>query len=74
VTAGDSGGENNRKEPTVAHFYVYRDKALKWRWHLRSGSDIIADSGQGYSSPQAAERGINAVKRVAPTALVVHQK
>jgi uncharacterized protein YegP (UPF0339 family) len=58
----------------AAHFYVYPDRVGKWRWHLRSGSDIIADGGQGYSSPQAAERGISAVKRVAPTAPVVHQK
>lgn len=50
------------------YFYVYEDAVGKWRWHLRSGSDIIADSGQGYATKQGAERGIEAVRRVAPTA------
>jgi len=55
------------------YFYVYRDAVGKWRWHLRSSSDIIADSGQGYSTQYACERGIAAVKRVAPLADVVHE-
>jgi uncharacterized protein YegP (UPF0339 family) len=55
------------------YFYIYRDAAGEYRWRLWSGSDIIADSGQGYSSPQAAERGVLAVKRVAPAARIVHE-
>ena len=53
------------------YFYVYEDRNGKWRWHLRSGGDIIADSGQGYATKYGAERGVAAVKRVAPNATVV---
>ena len=30
-------------------FWVYRDRAGKWRWRLRAGNGkILADSGQSY--------------------------
>lgn len=28
---------------------VYRDSAGEWRWRLRYGGDIIADSSEGYT-------------------------
>jgi uncharacterized protein YegP (UPF0339 family) len=31
---------------------VYQDKAKEWRWRVKSGSNIIADSGEGYKNRQ----------------------
>lgn len=54
-----------------ATFQVYRDEIDDWRWRLlHDNGNIIADSGQGYSSKQAAVRGIESVKRNAPEAAV----
>lgn len=52
-----------------ATFEVYQDRADEWRWRLvhRNGN-IIADSGEGYSSRQNAEKGVESVKRNAPDA------
>ncbi|GAA0247096.1 HVO_2922 family protein [Haladaptatus pallidirubidus] len=52
------------RPPTQASFELYRDHADEWRWRLvhRNGN-IIADSGEGYSSKQAAKKGIESVKR-----------
>ena len=47
-----------------ATFEVYRDSAVA------SNGNIIADSGEGYSSKQGAERGIESVKRNAADAEV----
>jgi uncharacterized protein YegP (UPF0339 family) len=50
-------------------FEVYRDSADEWRWRLvASNGNIIADSGEGYSSKQGVKRGIDSVKRTAPDA------
>ena len=52
----------------MATFEIYEDRAGEHRWRLRSGSDILADSGEGYSSRSAAHEGIESVKRNAPDA------
>jgi len=50
-------------------FEVYRDSADEWRWRLvATNGNIIADSGEGYSSKQGAERGIESVRRNAADA------
>lgn len=52
-----------------ATFQVYLDEIEDWRWRLlHDNGNIIADSGQGYSSKQAAVRGIESVKRNASEA------
>ncbi len=52
-----------------AAFELYEDKAGEYRWRLRHrNGNIVADSGEGYSSRSAAEDGINSVKRNAPAA------
>ncbi|WP_435066291.1 HVO_2922 family protein, partial [Halobaculum sp. EA56] len=58
-----------------ATFDVYRDKAGQWRWRLvhRNGN-IVATSGEGYSSDRAARRGMRSVKRNALGAAVVWQR
>ena len=58
--------------PRGPKFEIYQDGANEWRWRLVvSNGNIIADSGEGYSSKQGAERGIQSVKRTAPDAQVI---
>lgn len=45
----------------MSRFEIYEDKSGKYRWRLTSGNDIIADSGEGYSSKSGAR---DAVERV----------
>jgi hypothetical protein len=55
--------------PAAPAFEVYQDKAGEWRWRLvASNGNIIADSGEGYSSKQGVKRGIESVKKNAPEA------
>jgi uncharacterized protein YegP (UPF0339 family) len=44
-------------------FELYEDSSGEWRWRLRAGGDVVADSGEGYSSKQAAEEAIERVQR-----------
>ena len=57
----------------AARFEYYRDRANEWRWRLRSSNnvDIIATSGEGYTTKAGCLNGIDAVKREAPGAAVV---
>ena len=53
----------------AAVFELYEDRASEWRWRLRhQNGNIIAASGEGYSSKAGAENGIESVKENAPTA------
>lgn len=50
-------------------FEVYQDSAGQWRWRLVApNGNIVADSGEGYSSKQGAKRGIESVREGAPDA------
>ncbi|MFB6141150.1 MAG: HVO_2922 family protein [Halosimplex sp.] len=52
--------------PSSATFEVFRDSAGEWRWRLvAANGNVVADSGEGYSSKQGVERGIESVKRTA---------
>lgn len=54
-----------------ATFELYVDRAGQWRWRLRhQNTEIIADSGQGYSSRRAAQNGLKSVMRNASNAPV----
>ena len=54
-----------------ATFEVYEDNAGEWRWRLVvTNGNIIADSGEGYTSKQGAKRGIRSVKANVPDATV----
>ena len=54
-----------------ATFELYEDTTGKWRWRLvHDNGNIIADSGQGYSSKRRARGGIESVKTNAPAAPV----
>jgi uncharacterized protein YegP (UPF0339 family) len=52
-----------------ATFEIYEDRAGQWRWRLvHANGNIIADGGEGYSSQQKCEQGIESVKQNAPDA------
>ncbi|WP_135825505.1 HVO_2922 family protein [Halorussus ruber] len=52
------------RPPAQATFEVYEGRDEKWRWRLvHDNGNVVADSGQGYSSRQAAEKGLRSVKR-----------
>lgn len=52
-------------------FELYEDNAGEWRWRLRHwNGNIIADSGEGYSSKRTAQQGIKSVQENAPDALI----
>lgn len=46
----------------MSEFDVYEDSAGEYRWRLTSGSDIIADSGEGYSSEDGARQAVSRVQ------------
>ncbi|WP_348612950.1 HVO_2922 family protein [Halobaculum rarum] len=60
---------------SLARFELYRDRADEWRWRLvhRNGN-IVATSGEGYSSDRAARRGMQSVMRNAPGAAVLRDE
>jgi amphi-Trp domain-containing protein len=54
-----------------ATFRRYVDSEDRWRWRLvHDNGNIIADSGQGYSSKQKAKQGLRSVKTNVPGAAV----
>lgn len=55
----------------MATFELYEDKAGEYRWRLKSGSDIIADSSEGYRSRSAARDALERVQEDAPGADVL---
>jgi amphi-Trp domain-containing protein len=58
-----------------ATFELFEDSAGEYRWRLRhDNGNIIADSGQGYSSKQKAKQGLRSVRRNAPGAPVEEQE
>ncbi|QLK24954.1 DUF1508 domain-containing protein [Natrinema zhouii] len=64
-TAETSGSER------TSRFEVYEDKAGQWRWRLvHWNGNIVADSGEGYSSRSNAERAARSVMRSAPSASI----
>src|SRR5262245_29141274 len=59
------------EKKSTATFEVYKDKAGEFRWRLRAqNTNVIASSGQGYSSKQACLDGIESVKKSAADAPV----
>jgi uncharacterized protein YegP (UPF0339 family) len=55
----------------MMHFELYKDSAGGWRWRLRAANgNIVADSGESYTTNANAEAGIASVKRGASEAPV----
>lgn len=47
------------------YFEIYKDARGEFRWRLKSGNhQVIATGGEGYSTKQACQKGIDAVKKV----------
>ncbi|WP_433625864.1 HVO_2922 family protein [Halomicrococcus sp. NG-SE-24] len=64
VTQADGTTVEAFRPPAQATFEVYEDESGAWRWRLRhQNGNVVADSGQGYSSKRAAKKGIESVKR-----------
>ena len=64
VTQLDGGTVEALRPPAKATFEVYEGKDGKWRWRLlHDNGNVIADSGQSYSSKRSAQKGIRSVKR-----------
>jgi uncharacterized protein YegP (UPF0339 family) len=55
----------------MATYEIYEDKRGEYRWRLSSGNDIIAGSGEGYSSKSGARDAIDRVTNDAPDADVL---
>ena len=54
----------------AATFELYKDKPVEFRWRLRhDNGNIIADSGECYTTKESAMNGIESVKNNAPEAL-----
>jgi uncharacterized protein YegP (UPF0339 family) len=55
----------------MAKVTYYRDTAGEWRWRLvAANGNLIAESGEGYERLDGAVNGFEAVRTVAPEALV----
>jgi uncharacterized protein YegP (UPF0339 family) len=71
VAAADADKADKADKKSAATFEMYKDKAGEYRWRLRTrNTQVIATSGQGYSSKRACEEGIESVKKNAPDAAV----
>jgi uncharacterized protein YegP (UPF0339 family) len=58
----------------AATFELYLDRTGEFRWRLvHQNGQIIADSGEGYTTKANAINGINSVKENAPTASIEDQ-
>lgn len=51
-------------------FEMYEDKAGKYRYRLKAGNGEIIAVGEAYNSKSACEKGIESVRRNAPSAEV----
>ncbi len=52
-------------------FEVYMDKSNKYRFRLKAGNGQVIAAGQAYSSKDACMKGIESLRKNAPTAEVV---
>jgi uncharacterized protein YegP (UPF0339 family) len=58
----------------AATFELYKDKAGEFRWRLvHQNGQIIADSGEGYTTKANALNGIDSVRENAPAAPIEDQ-
>ncbi len=56
-------GDDSDLKSSKAEFELYTDTGDQWRWRLvHDNGNIIADSGEGYSSKANAQKGLGSVK------------
>lgn len=59
----------------TSRFEVYEDRAGEWRWRLvHWNGNIVADSGEGYTSRSNARRAARSVMRSAPNAALTDRE
>jgi uncharacterized protein len=54
----------------AAKFEITKDKAGKFRFHLKAPNGEIIAASQGYETKTSAEKGVGAIKTHAPGATV----
>ena len=55
----------------AAKFEIYKDESGEFRWRLtHTNGQVIADSGEGYTTKANAVKGINSLKENVPNATV----
>ncbi len=55
----------------MSAFFIYKDSRGEWRWRLRdNNNEIIAVSGEGYTTEYGCKRAVQNVKGEAPNAYV----
>jgi uncharacterized protein len=55
----------------AAKFEVYKDKSGEFRWKLtHTNGQVIANSGEGYTTKSNAMKGINSLKENVPGASI----
>ena len=52
-------------------FEIYKDKAGEFRYRLKASNGEIIASGEGYTTKQSVQNGIESIKKNAPDAQVV---
>ncbi|ELY99330.1 amphi-Trp domain-containing protein [Natrialba asiatica] len=76
-SAGESAegaGETDAQFGRTSRFEVYQDRADEWRWRLvHWNGNILADSGEGYTSRANAKRAVHGVRQAVPAATVADQ-
>lgn len=61
--AEEDGTVDTDAAESKATFELYEDAADEWRWRLRhDNGNVIADSGEGYSSDRKARQGLESVQ------------
>ncbi len=56
-----------------AKFEIFKDKAGEFRFRLKAPNGEIIAVGEGYTQKHNCKNGIDAIRRYAPTAIVVDQ-
>ena len=50
------------KEKRTSFFTIFTDRSGLFRWNFKAKNNkVIADSGEGYTTKQNAEKGMNAL-------------
>ncbi|ADB59460.1 protein of unknown function DUF1508 [Haloterrigena turkmenica DSM 5511] len=75
VPGGPKADESTTEGGRTSRFEVYEDRGGEWRWRLvHWNGNIIADSGEGYTSRSNAKRAARSVMRSAPTASIENRE
>ncbi len=64
----------NFEELSFPKFEVYTDKAGQFRFRLKAKNGQIIATGEGYTTHQSANKGIESIKTNAPDAEIVEEE